>query len=120
MRYLVLALACASASAASPDLNHQSRRAGADTTVALQTFQVRPNKLVISRGTRVTWTNLDDIEHTVTAGAPDSLTGDFSGILATKGSSVSHTFDRAGTFTYFCDRHRFMRGEIRVTSSTGE
>ncbi|MFL5493760.1 MAG: plastocyanin/azurin family copper-binding protein [Gemmatimonadales bacterium] len=31
-----------------------------------------------------------------------------------KGSSFGHRFDRAGTYRYYCDRHHFMRGEIRV------
>ena len=90
-----------------------------DTTVAISTFQFRPGSLVIPPGTRVTWTNGDEIEHTVTAGVPDAPAGGFSGDLATQRATFAHRFTRAGTFAYFCERHPFMRGEIRVTS-TGE
>lgn len=90
-----------------------------DTAVAVKTFQFRPTSLVVPRGTRVVWSNGDEIEHTVTAGSPDSAGGEFTGTMKTLGSTFTHRFNRAGTFSYFCDRHHFMRGEIRVTP-TGE
>lgn len=89
-----------------------------DTTVVIRTFQFRPRSLVIPVGTRVTWSNSDEIEHTVTAGIPGAPAG-FNGTLAAQRATFRHTFPAAGTFAYFCDRHHFMRGEIRVTS-TGE
>jgi plastocyanin len=95
------------------------RGPAADTTIAIQTFRFRPTSLVVSAGTRVTWANGDEIEHTVTAGLPDSATGGFSGRMKAQGATFTHTFTRTGTFTYYCERHHFMRGEIRVTS-TGE
>jgi plastocyanin len=100
---------------AEPGVSAPSR----DTTIAIQTFRFRPAELVIPVGTRVTWNNGDDIEHTVTAGIPDSAGGAFNGKLASLGATFSRMFDRDGTFAYFCDRHHFMRGTIRVTP-TGE
>lgn len=91
----------------------------ADTTVAIRTFQFRPTSVVVPVGTRIVWTNEDEIEHTVTAGLPDSAGGAFNGALKLRGASFAHTFTRTGTFPYYCDRHHFMRGEIRVTP-TGE
>lgn len=88
-------------------------------TVAVHLFQFKPGVLEITPGTTVTWSNGDQIEHNVTAGVPDSLTGDFRGTLATKGSTWSRTFDRAGSYRYYCSRHPSMRGEIRVTTSGG-
>ena len=90
-----------------------------DTTVAVTTFQFRPTSLVAPVGTRVVWTNGDEIEHTITAGVPDSASGAFNGSVKAIGATFSHTFTRAGTYSYFCERHHFMRGEIRVTP-TGE
>jgi len=90
-----------------------------DTTVAIATFTFRPGTMTIPVGTRVTWSNGDEIEHTITAGIPDSAAGEFNGSLAAQGSTFRYTFAHPGTFPYYCDRHRFMRGEIRVTS-TGE
>ena len=91
----------------------------AQDTVAVHIFQFSPRTLEIKVGTTVTWTNGDQIEHTVTAGIPDSSAGDFSGTLATKGSVWSRKFDRPGTYPYYCSRHTSMRGEIRVTTTGG-
>jgi plastocyanin len=85
-----------------------------DATVAIRAFQFDRPVIEVPGGTRVVWTNEDQIEHTVTAGAPDSALADFDGRLAGKGSTFGVTFDRAGTYRYFCSRHHFMRGEIRV------
>jgi plastocyanin len=90
-----------------------------DTVVSIRTFQFRPASLVVPAGTRVVWSNADDIEHTVTAGTPDSASGGFTGSVKMPGATFAHTFLRPGTYAYFCDRHHFMRGEVRVTS-TGE
>ncbi len=83
--------------------------------VAIQTFQFSPDTLRVAAGTKVIWTNQDDIEHTVTAGTASQRDSAFDAVLKAKGSTVERTFDRAGTFTYFCDRHQFMRGSITIT-----
>jgi plastocyanin len=85
--------------------------------VTVRVFQFAPDTLVVPAGTRVTWTNTDDVEHTVTGGAGEGADGSFAGPLATKGAVFAFTFERPGTYPYFCDRHHFMRGVVRVTSS---
>jgi plastocyanin len=90
-----------------------------DAAVEIRTFQFDRPTVEVPAGTRVVWTNQDQIEHTVTAGVPDTVLADFGGTLAGKGSTFGVTFDRAGTYPYFCTRHHFMRGEIRVTSNDG-
>ena len=88
------------------------------TPVEVRTFQFRAPTIEVPAGTEVVWSNRDAIEHTVTSGVPDSADGAFDGRLADTGATFRHVFDRAGTYRYFCDRHRFMRGEIRVVSTT--
>jgi plastocyanin len=83
--------------------------------VAIQTFQFAPDTLRVAAGTKVIWTNQDDIEHTVTAGTPPKRGAAFDAVLKSKGSTIDRTFERPGTFTYFCDRHQFMRGTITIT-----
>ncbi len=83
--------------------------------VEVRLFQFQPAALEVPAGSRVSWANADDIEHTVTTGEPDHPDGQFAGTLAGKGSRLSFRFDRPGVYSYFCDRHHFMRGEIRVT-----
>jgi len=90
-----------------------------DAAVEVRTFQYREKAIEVPLGTRVVWTNRDQIEHTITSGAPDSTDGVFDAKLAGPGATFSYTFTKAGTYRYFCDRHHFMRGEIRVTT-TGE
>jgi plastocyanin len=36
--------------------------------------------------------------------------------LSKKGQQVSHTYDKAGTFTYFCTIHKGMNGSVTVSS----
>ena len=87
----------------------------APVRVEIRTFQFAPDTARIALGTKVVWTNQDEIEHTVTAGKPSEREGAFNVVLKTKGAIAERTFTTAGTFTYFCDRHQFMRGTINVT-----
>lgn len=90
--------------------------------VLVRTFAFRPDTLRIRTGTTVTWTNGDEIEHTVTADSSGSsrvASEPLRGSLGGKDATYSFTFAKPGTYAYFCLRHRFMRGIIHV-SSTGE
>ena len=86
-----------------------------EAAVEIRTFQYREKAIEVPVGTRVVWTNRDQIEHIITSGAPDSTDGVFNARLAGPGATFSYTFTKAGTCSYFWDRHHFMRGEIRVT-----
>jgi plastocyanin len=86
-----------------------------DVAVDIRSFGFRNTAIEVPVGTRVTWTNRDAVEHTVTSGVPGSGDGRFTGRLRGPNATFSYTFDRAGTYPYFCDRHHFMRGEIRIT-----
>jgi len=95
--------------AAPPVLHAQSA-----AVINIQTFQFQPKQLEVKAGTPVTWTNQDDIRHTVTSGAPEKKDGRFDATLAGKGANFTFTFAEPGTYTFFCDRHQHMRGEIVV------
>jgi plastocyanin len=86
-----------------------------DATVDIRNFGYRSAALEVAVGTRVTWTNRDAVEHTVSFGTVGDPDGTFAGTLRGAGATFSYTFEQAGTYHYFCDRHHFMRGEIRVT-----
>ena len=87
---------------------------GKDAPVAIQLFQFTPSPVAVEAGTRVTWTNQDDINHTVTSGTPENRDGRFDGKLSGKGTTFTFDFTQPGTYPYFCARHQSMRGEIRV------
>ena len=88
--------------------------AAAVPSVSIRLFQFRPAQIEIAAGTKVTWTNEDDIVHTVTSGTPDTQAGSFTRRLDGKGAAATVEFSRPGIYPYFCERHRAMRGEIRV------
>jgi plastocyanin len=60
-------------------------------------------------GTTVTWTNRDDVPHTVMSS--DKL---FKSPPLDTGDSFSYTFKTAGTFEYYCSMHPRMTGKIVV------
>jgi len=66
-------------------------------------------QIEIAVGTTVTWKNEDQLAHTVTA----TDKGFDSGMIE-PGSGWSHTFNQAGTFTYSCTPHPFMKGTVVV------
>jgi plastocyanin len=89
--------------------------APADGSVAVDTFQFMPRELDVKAGTKVIWTNQDDVTHTVTSGTPEQRSDLFNATLNGKGARFEFTFARGGTFTYFCNRHQQMRGTIKVS-----
>ena len=88
---------------------------GDPARVDIRTFQFAPDTVHVKVGSKVVWINQDEIEHTVTAGTPADRDNTLNAVLKSKGATAEHSFDRAGTFTVFCDRHQFMRGTITVT-----
>jgi plastocyanin len=82
--------------------------------VVIELFQFRPGRLTVPVGSRVQWTNRDDVLHTVTSGTPGRPTGLFHGELQGKGATFVVRADRPGTIPYFCARHDHMRGELVV------
>jgi len=63
----------------------------------------------IPAGTTVEWVNDDPLAHTVTA-----VDGSFQSPLIEPGRTWRHTFTAAGTYTFTCTPHPFMRGAITV------
>ena len=85
--------------------------------IDVQLFQFQPGAVEVPAGATVTWTNRDDIEHTVTSGAPEHRTNRFDLRMSGRGVSTAVRFSEPGVYPYFCDRHPSMRGEIRVDPS---
>ncbi|NJM92187.1 MAG: hypothetical protein HC861_05730 [Rhodospirillaceae bacterium] len=80
----------------------------------IKTFHFQPKALEVRAGTTVIWTNEDDIEHTITRGTPDAPVGNFDSGGFGKGQSFSAVFNTAGEYTYFCAKHKSMRGMVKV------
>lgn len=80
-------------------------------TVTIDNFAFGPAAITVAPGTKVTWTNRDDEPHTVTS--VDDPKPFKSGALDT-GDSFSFTFDKPGTYRYFCSIHPHMTGTVVV------
>ncbi len=87
------------------------RAASPNAVVSIDNFTFSPATLTVSGGTKVVWTNHDDIPHQV-MGA-DGPTRYKSAPLDT-GDSFDFTFARPGTYHYFCTIHPKMQGTVIV------
>jgi plastocyanin len=86
--------------------------AAGDPAVTIADFRFAPGSVTVHVGDTITWTNNGPSTHTATARDGSFDTGQLK-----KGQSASHTFAHAGTFTYFCQIHPFMRGTIVVLAA---
>ena len=66
-------------------------------------------RLQVTVGTTVEWTNNDPMPHSVTA-----IDKSFNSGLINPGRTYRHTFTKAGTFSFYCIPHPFMKGTIVV------
>jgi plastocyanin len=80
-----------------------------DTVTKIENFTFNPAEVTVKPGTTVTWTNADDIPHSVV----ENDTKFRSQPLDT-GESFSMTFTDAGEVGYFCGLHPHMKGKIIV------
>ena len=81
----------------------------ANAEVKIDNFSFGPETLTVPVGTTVTWTNRDDIPHTVV-----STDGVFKSKVRDTDEKFSFTFDKAGTYPYYCSVHPKMTGKIVV------
>jgi plastocyanin len=79
-----------------------------DTSITIDNFTFAPAELTVKVGTTVTWTNHDDIPHTIVSA------GKFRSKALDTDNSFSFTFAAAGDYKYFCSLHPHMTGTIKV------
>jgi plastocyanin len=79
--------------------------------VSIEQFEFRPPEIRVVAGTTVTWTNEDEVAHTVQDDgglfpeSPDIATGE----------TFSFTYDDPGTYPYICGIHPSMKGTVTVS-----
>ena len=96
-------------------LSAAPRQSSGDTpsksvAVTIDNFTFAPVTLQIAAGTKVVWTNKDDVPHTVVS--EDGKT--FKSKALDTDDEFSFTFNQPGTYKYFCSVHPKMTGEIIV------
>jgi len=77
--------------------------------VSVDNFSFAPAMASVAIGSTITWTNHDDIPHTIV-----STEQKFKSPVLDTGEQFSHRFDARGTYTYFCSLHPKMTGQIVV------
>jgi amicyanin len=87
----------------------------ADIEVKIDNFTFAPQQITVKAGDTVTWTNRDDIPHTVT-----SKTTAFRSKALDTNDKFTFTFTTPGTYAYFCSLHPHMTGAVVVEARTGE
>ena len=76
--------------------------------VTIDNFTFTPAQLTVKVGDTVTWTNHDDIPHTVVSA------GKFRSKPMDTENTFTFTFTSAGDYKYFCSLHPHMSGMIKV------
>jgi len=81
------------------------------THMNMQNFAYQMANIQVHAGTTVTWTNQDNVPHSITFknGMKDS------GLLY-QGQSFSYTFSTPGTYQYYCTVHPYMVATVTVVS----
>jgi len=84
-------------------------RASAGAVVHIKDDAFSPTSIVIPVNATVTFINDDDDAHTVTASD-----GSFDSKGLDTHQKWTHTFTKAGTYSYFCTLHPFMKATVVV------
>jgi plastocyanin len=79
-----------------------------ESKVTIDNFTFSPAEVKVKVGDTVTWTNHDDIPHTVVSA------GKFRSKAMDTDGTFSFTFTAAGEYKYFCSLHPHMTGTIKV------
>jgi len=94
---------------ASPRVTANDQPSAPTAEVKIDNFVFGPQTVTIPVGTTVTWTNHDDIPHTVV-----STDGVFKSKVRDTDEKFSYTFTKPGTYPYYCSVHPKMTGTVVV------
>jgi plastocyanin len=87
-----------------------SGAAKSTNSITISNFMFSPMSVSVAPGSTVSVTNKDSVAHTLTATGGQFNTGDING-------SQTKTFtapSKAGTYSYICNIHQYMKGTIIV------
>ncbi len=104
-----LALAVVVSIPARPRAAADATPAAAKAEVSIDNFNFGPAALTVAPGTTVTWTNRDDVPHTVVS--DNKL---FASPVLDTNEKFSYTFKKPGTYGYYCSIHPKMTAQVVV------
>jgi len=105
-----LLLAACSSSGGGGSGSSGSGSAAATKSVTISNFMFSPMAASVAPGSTVSVTNKDSVTHTLSATGGQFNTGDI-------GPGQTKTFTaptKAGTYSYICNIHQYMKGTITV------
>ncbi len=82
---------------------------GTSNEIKIDNFSFTPTTVTVAAGTTVTWTNSDDVPHTIVS--DDKI---FKSKVLDTNEKFSYTFTKPGTYAYFCSVHPKMTAKIVV------
>jgi plastocyanin len=90
---------------------HLLAAAPANTSIEIKidNFSFMPGDITVAAGTTVTWVNHDDVPHTVR-----TTDGTIKSKALDTDDKFSMTFDKPGTYEYFCSIHPKMTAKVVV------
>ena len=80
-----------------------------DSKVEIDNFAFSPARITVKAGTTVAWLNADDTPHTVASSSKL-----FKSKALDTDDKFSMTFDKPGTYEYFCSIHPKMTAKVVV------
>lgn len=89
-------------------LQNSGAAPGADR-VSIDNFRFTPEEVTVATGAQVTWTNHDDVPHTVV-----STDKAFTSPALDTNDEFTHAFPTPGRFGYYCSMHPRMTGVVIV------
>jgi plastocyanin len=107
----VLALGMGTLGAGQQSVIARAQETTSTADVKIDNFSFGPASLTVTVGTTVTWTNRDDIPHTVVSTDDPQM---FKSKVLDTDETFSFTFSKAGTYPHFCSIHPKMTGRIVV------
>jgi plastocyanin len=102
----------ATAGPATPEALLAATPENAKAAVSIDNFVFSPATLTVAVGTTVTWTNRDDVPHTVTS--DEKQNKPFASKALDTDETFSFQFTKPGTYAYFCAVHSQMVGKVIV------
>jgi plastocyanin len=88
-----------------------TEKAGANE-IFIDNFSFSPDKVTVPVGTKLTWTNKDDVPHNVI-----STENKFASAVLDTDQTFSYKFDAAGNYGYYCSIHPKMTGKVIVQAA---
>jgi plastocyanin len=80
--------------------------------VNISAFLFEPAAMTVNAGDSVTWLNTDGVPHTSTA-----TTAHLWGGVMITGQTFTVGFDTPGTYSYYCEIHPAMIGQVTVVGT---